>query len=122
VTGWRLAKRTAGSVGFLPEESSLVDSFPSMTINAHGHLLIAHENYDGTVAEDITYALNSITSNNTIVLYEPSDTESIVAPGFSIVDLVGLGIAMDKETLTTSNPPVGQSKERKNNGQDTDNN
>jgi hypothetical protein len=124
VTGWRLAKRTAGSLGFLPEESNLVDSFPSMTINAHGHLLIAHENYDGTVPEDITYALNSITSNTTIVLYQPNNNnlESIAAPGFSIVDLVGLGNAMDKETAATGNPPVGTSKERKNSGQDTDNN
>jgi hypothetical protein len=127
VTGWRLAKRTAGSTGFLPEESNLVDSFPSMTINAHGYLLIAHENYDGTVPEDITYALNSITSNNTIVLYEPSLSklaapESLAAPDFSIVDLVGLGKATDKETAATTNPPVGQSKERKVLGQDTDNN
>ncbi len=152
VTGWRLAVRTAGSTNFLPEETDLVSDFPSMTINAHGYLLIAHENYDGSTPENISYSFNSFTSNNTIVLYEPGDTQTKMAapsaetvvvpePALDIVDVVGLGNAQDNETATTTNPLTGQSKERKasatsdpttlgtggseetaGNGEDTDNN
>jgi hypothetical protein len=99
VTGWRLSRKTAGGV-----ESDLVTDFPAKTINAHGYLLVAHTDYTGSVAEDITYSANSFATNNTILLYDSSDV---------VVDKVGMGSATDVEGTAKTNPSSPASIERK---------
>jgi hypothetical protein len=130
VTGWRLSKKSASASA---TEMDLVGDFPAKTINAHGYLLIAHTDYDGTVvAEDITYSANSFAASNTILLYDSADV---------LVDKVGMGSANDKEGTAKSNPSspasierkatstslastmaVGGTEETAGNGEDTDNN
>ena len=99
VTGWRLSRKTAGGT-----ESDLVTDFPAKTINAHGYLLIAHTDYTGSVAEDITYSANSFATNNTILLYDSADV---------VVDKVGMGSATDVEGTAKSDPSSPASIERK---------
>lgn len=127
VTGWRLTKKTATGT-----ESDLVLDFPAKTINAHGYLLLAHTDYDGTPVEDITYSDNSVATNNSVLLYNASDV---------VVDKVGFGTATDVEGTGKTNPATNDSAERKasgtsdattlavggteetaGNGEDTDNN
>src|SRR5258706_9902560 len=98
-TGWKLTKKTSGGT-----ESDLATDFPSTTINAHGYLLLAHTDYDGTPTEDVTYTTNSVADNNTVLLYDSSD---------AVVDKVGLGSAGDKEAAATANPGDNASRERK---------
>lgn len=130
---WRLTRKTATGT-----ESNLVNSL-SATISAHGYLLIAPEEYDGTPSADVLYtaASNHISSNNTILLYSDA--------GITVVDKVGLGsdetAAIDSETTPVPNPAANGSIERKavsssstssmsssgedefmGNGEDTDNN
>jgi hypothetical protein len=127
LTNWRLAKKTASGT-----ESDLVTDFPAKTINAHGYLLLAHTDYDGAVIEDITYSTSSVAVNNTVLLYNSSDT---------VVDKLGFGSATDVETTSKAEPSTNDSVERKasatsdgttlavggteenaGNGEDTDNN
>lgn len=98
--GWRLTKKTSSGT-----ESNLVSSLEG-SIPAYGYFLIAHPN--STVSNpDITYSAssNSLTSNNTVVLYSDS--------GETVVDKVGMGEASDKESQTALVPDTGTSLERK---------
>lgn len=127
LTGWKLTKKTSGGT-----ETDIVADFPAKTINAKGYLLIAHTDYTGTPSSDISYTDNSIATNNSILLYNASD---------SLVDKVGMGTATDFEDTAKTNPSSGDSIERKasststsqtlglggteetaGNGEDTDNN
>lgn len=129
LTGWRLTRKTSTGT-----QSSLVVSL-SGSIPAQGYFLIAHPDYDGAVAADMTYSAttSALAVNNSVVLY--SD------PGVTMVDLVGMGGASASETVTIANPPTDGSIERKanagsdstsmgsggadefaGNGEDTDNN
>lgn len=129
LTGWSLTKKTAGG-----DETIIIDASMSGTLAAHSYMLIAHENYDGAVVEDQTYSgPTTITTNNTILLYDASDL---------LVDKVGMGTAGDSETTPIADNPIdNRSLERKassasteadmaiggahatqGNGEDTDNN
>ena len=110
LTGWRLSKKTAsGSL------SNLLTEFPSVSIPAHGFLLIAHNDYTGAAAKDLAYSTQgSITSDNTVILYSDS--------GKTIVDLVGMGNASEGEGSNAVTPEPGQSIERKQIGSDGNNN
>jgi len=78
LNNWKLTKKTQ-----LGTESDLVTSF-SGSIPAHGYFLIAHNDYDGTPVEDITYNVTILADNNTVLLYDELS---------SLVDKVGLGTA-----------------------------
>lgn len=101
LTGWSLTKKTSGG-----DETPIIDASMSGTLAAHGYMLIAHENYDGAVVEDQTYSgPTTITTNNTILLYDASDL---------LVDKVGMGTAGDSETTpVVDNPIDNRSLERK---------
>ncbi|MFA5050709.1 MAG: DUF2341 domain-containing protein [Patescibacteria group bacterium] len=116
--------KTDGTV----EESTLVTSsyFKDKIIEAQGYLLLARkEEYKDQTTPDILWPKSySLTSNNTIILYNSEG---------KIIDKVGWGTAPDFETVgdpeTSSAPesPANQSIERKpgypnGNQQDTDNN
>jgi hypothetical protein len=118
VTGWRLTRKTETGA----TESNLVASM-SGSIAAHGYLLIAPAEYDGTPTEDIVYSTASrIAGNNTVLIYSDA--------GVTLVDKVGLGTATDVETAGVPNPETDGSVERKpgasmptgGNGEDTDHN
>lgn len=100
MTGWRLSRRTARGT-----EYNLLTIFPTCTIPACGYFLITHPGvYTNT--RDATYStLQYIASDNTVILY--SD------PGFTVVDMVGMGSATFSETATITNPVAGGSIERK---------
>ncbi|MFH1226030.1 MAG: lamin tail domain-containing protein, partial [bacterium] len=115
LTDWRLKKKTASG-----NESNLLSSFPDIVISAKTHLLIAHKtNYQGSITADLTFSGStySMADNNVILLYDNNN---------SLIDKVGLGSAIDKESTAADNPADGESLERKpgnnNNDQDTDNN
>ena len=119
LTGWRLNKTNSGG-----SAQNLVASM-SGNIPAHGYFLVANPDYDGVVAEDLTYSAttSAITSNNTVNLFSDA--------GVTIVDKVGFGIPFDSEgTPFATNPGDDGSIERKpgetnpagGNGDDTDNN
>lgn len=108
LAGWRLSKKTAsGSL------ANLLTEFPSVTIPAHGFLLIAHNDYIGAAPKDFSYSTqSSITADNTVILYSDN--------GKTVVDLVGMGSAGEGSNAVTPEP--GQSIERKQVGSDSDNN
>jgi hypothetical protein len=127
VAGWTLYRKTAA----LDAEEQVVATL-SGSIQPHGFLLIAHNGYDGLVAEDVTYDSGfHITDNNTLLLKNQSGT---------IIDLVGMGSSNTSETAPIApNPVDNRSIERKamvtstaedmrnahsllGNGEDTDNN
>ncbi|MBI4062338.1 lamin tail domain-containing protein [Candidatus Gottesmanbacteria bacterium] len=118
LTGWRLTRKTSTGT-----QSNLVGSL-SGSIPALGYFLIAHPDYDGAVAADMTYSAttSALASNNSVVLYSDA--------GITTVDLVGMGGASASETATVANPADNGSIERKpgdtdplaGNGDDTDNN
>ncbi len=130
LSGWRLTAKTASG----GTTKNLVTTFGSVSIPPRGFVLIAPDEYDGAVARDVAYSTgNSISSNNTIILYSDN--------GITIVDMLGLGTAVQRETATAENPSAHGSVERKasafsdavtlsaggseefaGNGQDTDNN
>ena len=101
LSGWRLTRKTSGGT-----QSNLVASI-SGNIASHGYFLIAHPDYDGSVAEDLVYSATSsaMAANNTVLLY--SDAE------VTLVDKVGMGTATDVETTATLNPSTDGSAERK---------
>ena len=110
--GFKLSKKTkTGS------ESTLLSSATSTkflgTIPAHGYFLIAHPDYKGSLSADLTYSSSSsISSDNTLLLYDKSGT---------LLDKVGFGAAIDSESSPASNPNSNQSIER-NDFADTNNN
>lgn len=129
LSNWRLGRKTQSGTNATDLVSSL-----SGTIESHGYFLIASDSYTGAVVADVTYASasSSIANNNSVTLYDGSDTT---------VDLVGLGSSTASETATIGNPSTSNSVERKansssdatsmgsggtdefaGNGEDTDNN
>ena len=129
LTGWRLTRKTSTGT-----QSNLVVSL-SGSVPAQGYFFIAHPDYDGAVAADMTYSAttSALAINNSVVLYSDAGT--------TIVDLLGMGGASASETATIANPATDGSIERKanagsdstsmgsggadefaGNGQDTDNN
>ncbi len=111
LTNWRLAKRTAA--GQLDDELDIIAATMSGTITSHGYFLIAHEDYDGTVVEDMTYSgPETLATDNTFLLYDNAN---------GLVDKVGLHDAHDYETAAyPSNPANNKSIERKAQAASTD--
>ncbi len=119
LTGWKLRKNVSGS------DSPLVASFLSVTIPAHGYILITHQTeYDGSIGADLTYSGGYYISNdNAVLLYDDSN---------NLIDKVGYGSSSDYEgAVFSTNPTAGQSIERNSgfvnnetegNGWDTNNN
>jgi predicted extracellular nuclease len=97
---WQLIKKTASGNDYV-----LVDNFGEKIISAHSFFLITHPaGYLGEVAPDFYYSTtNSISDNNSIVLYDPS---------LAVADAVGYGTATVFETEAAANPPAGKSLER----------
>jgi len=99
--GWRLTRKTsAGS------ESNLVSSLTGI-IPAKGFFLITHPD-NNIVEPDLMYSAtsNSISANNTVLLYSDAS--------LTLVDKVGMGIeAADPEATASAEPLAGQSIERK---------
>ena len=87
-------------------ESNL-DSSLSGTIPAYSFYLVAHPDYDGAITADEIYSStsNSITNNNTIILYGND--------GSTVIDKVGMGSATDVETAAATEPAEDESIERK---------
>lgn len=110
LSGWRLSKKI--SSGTL---SNLVTTIAG-NIPSHGHFLITHPTgYTGSTTHDAIYSTtSSITSDNTVILYDDA--------GHTVVDKVGMGTAIDFEGTATVVPANGTSIERSSPGQDTDNN
>lgn len=110
--GYKLSKKTKTGT-----ESTLLNSATSTkflgTIPAHGYFLIAHPDHKGSLSADLAYSSSSsISSDNTLLLYDKSGT---------LLDKVGFGAAIDFEESPASNPSSNQSIER-NGFADTDNN
>lgn len=100
LTGWRLTKKISSGT-----ETNLVTNMTGV-VPAHGFFLITHPD-NNLIGADLYYSVtsNSITDNNTILLYSDA--------GLSLVDKVGMGAAIDFETAVGPHPEVGQSIERK---------
>ena len=101
VSDWRLSRKTASG-----NESNLLTTFPDVSISPFTFFLIAHPTgYDGATPADATYSTTqSIADSNTVILYSDA--------GFTVVDKVGMGTAIDHEGTATSNPPDNESIER----------
>lgn len=129
LNGFRLGRKTAAGT----DATDLVTSLTG-TIASHGYFLIAADNYDGVVTEDVTYtsATSAISDNNTVLLFDNTT---------ALVDKIGFGTAVDFEADSEPNPSANGSRERKalatstiasmgvggideflGNGEDTDNN
>lgn len=99
IDDWQLKRKTEGGT-----ESVLVGTI-SGTIKSHGYFLITHTDYTGSASADQVYSeSNSVTSNNTVLLY---NSESL------LIDKVGFGDASDSEGTAETNPQTGASRERK---------
>lgn len=99
LSDWQLNRKTSGGT-----ESTLVGTL-SGTIKSHGYFLIAHPDYSGSVAADLNYSEdNSLSSDNTILLYSDQGT--------TLIDKVGFGSAVDFEGTSETNPSNGTSRER----------
>lgn len=127
ISGWKLTRKTSGGT-----ESNLASSLTGI-IQSHGYYLIAHPDYSELSNPDFSYdENNSITSNNTVILYNNQN---------AVIDKVGFGSASDFEGSSETDPASGTSRERKalqtststtmgiggddefqGNGEDTDNN
>jgi outer membrane biosynthesis protein TonB len=102
LSGWKIMKKTASGT-----EDLLIITITSGSIDPHGYFLAAHSTaYDGGVTADVTYGEDeTVSANNTILLYDETD---------SLVDKVGMGSAGDFEgTGTASSPANDRSIERK---------
>jgi hypothetical protein len=137
LTNWRLTSKTAGESAL---DQDIIAATMSGTISSHGYFLIAHVNFDGSpTPNQIYYGPNTISDNNTVLLYDDTN---------KLIDKVGMGNAFDREgdplpTPTVQipqNPTANHSIERKaqassdetsmvsgidqfaGNGEDTDNN
>ncbi len=116
ITGWRLKEEN-------PTNSSSSNLVASMSgvISSHGYFLVGSPTYPGSPAADEIYSASSsaFTANSTIVLFSDAGT--------TIVDKVGMGTAVDKETNTAPAPTPSGSIQRKldenaGHGTDTDDN
>jgi len=107
LSNWKLTRKTSSGT-----ESILISTI-SGTIKSHGFFLLAHPTgYTGTASADQVYSENnSITSNNTVLLYSNDGT--------ILVDKVGFGNAIDREETTETDPSAGTSRERRANGNST---
>lgn len=104
---WKLKRKTQTGA-----ESDLVSTI-SGTIKSHGYFLfVPQTGYTGSASADQTYSVsdNSITDNNTILLYNNDST---------LVDKVGFGTATDSEGAAETNPGAGTSRERQANSSST---
>ncbi|MFH1049122.1 MAG: PKD domain-containing protein, partial [Patescibacteria group bacterium] len=103
LSGWRLTKKTASGTTV----ANLLTAFPDKNIPAFGYFLITHSTgYDGAVAADAVYSTSSsLSSDNTIILYSDA--------GNTVVDLAGMGAAINFEGAIAENPLVDGSVERK---------
>lgn len=101
LSGWKLAKKTASG-----KEYVLADNFGDKVIKSHSFFLIVHPaGYLGETQPDFYYTTtNSISDNNTVILYDNSGL---------VVDKVGFGTTIDFEGEATSNPSAKKSIERK---------
>lgn len=118
LAGFSLKKKTASG-----NESNLVNSGAfSGVIPPLWFFLIAPQPNDtttptntGSISPDLTYSGKtfSVAENNTVLLYDNAG---------NLLDKVGFGSAEDFEMAPAENPPKSASIERKNLGQDTDNN
>lgn len=107
LTNWKLTRKTQGGA-----ESDLISAV-SGTIKSHGYFLFAPSSgYTGLPSADQAYLAsnNSITDNNTILLYNNDST---------LVDKVGFGTATDSEGAAETNPGAGTSRERQANSSST---
>lgn len=107
ISGWKITKKTASGT-----ESEVV-TITSGSIEAHSYFLMAHTtDYDGAATADVNYSESStISTNNTVLLYNNSD---------NLIDKVGMGNASDFEgTGTASSPANNRSVERKANTSST---
>lgn len=106
--GWRIIRRPSGPT---PSEKTIVDSL-SGTIPANGYFLIAHPEYNGTVAPDLEYSASvsgRLANNNAVVLLGPE-----VEGERETIDIVGMGTNVIFEgSGTVDNPVDGGSIERK---------
>ncbi len=103
LSGYKLTKKTSTGT-----ESNLISSSKfSGILSSRKYFLIAHSDYRDTVSADLPYSGSSysISSNNTILLYDASAV---------LVDKVGFGTAKDYENNPAINPAEGESIERKN--------
>jgi len=101
LAGWKLTKKTAAG-----KEYVLVDNFGEKSIKSHSFFLITHPSgYAGQTAPDLYYTTtNSISDNNTVILYDGAG---------QIVDKIGFGSTTDFEGETLGNPSGKKSVERK---------
>lgn len=105
LAGFSLKRKTADG-----KESPLVSAAKfTGTISAHGYFLIAHPGYQQAIGADLSYssASYSITSNNTILLYDRSG---------GLLDKVGYGQAEDFCGTPAAEPDAGKSLARILNG------
>ena len=108
MASWRLTRKNSSGT-----EGNLVASL-SGTVKSHGYYLIAYPTkYLGLTTPDKTYSSTSsaLTDNNTVLLYSDA--------GVTLVDKVGWGSAIDKESSASANPNVGEGLERKANTSST---
>lgn len=99
LNNWKLTRKVTSGT-----ESTLVSTI-SGTIPSHGYFLIANQGYTGSTSADQIYTDNSITSENTVILY--------AADGTTVVDKVGFGDAVDSEGTAETDPAAGTSRERR---------
>lgn len=97
---WKLTRKTSTGT-----ESVLVSTL-SGTIKAKGYYLLTPQTgYTGSASADQAYSeLNSISANNTVLLYG--------AGGILLVDKVGFGTALDREETSETSPADDTSRER----------
>lgn len=103
MSGWRLAKESSSGASL----SNLVASM-SGTIDPHKYFLIAHPQYSNpSLSVDRIYSSSSsgIANNNTVILFSDA--------GHTAIDTVGMGLAVDHETVNAPNPAADQSIIRK---------
>ena len=100
ISTWKLTRKTSTGT-----ESVLVATL-SGTIKAKGfYLLTPQTGYTGLASADQLYSeVNSISANNTVILYGDN--------GLLLVDKVGFGTAVDREGTTETNPSDNTSRER----------
>jgi hypothetical protein len=104
ITGWKLMKKTAADSAI----ATLIATLPTGSqIKSHGFFLIAHANYDGSVTADLIYSDDQFSTNNTVILTDPTE---------NVIDKVGMGTAADfegGEADQVSVPAANRSIERK---------
>jgi len=106
---WRLVKKSAIGTTY-----NLLTSFPEFVIDPQKSVIIAHKDYSGEADLRYSVSSNSLSDNNTIILYSDA--------GSTEVDKVGWGTAKFFESQAISNPKSDEIWERKEIGMDTDNN